>query len=86
MQVACECISAGTAQLKVQLATNNVAADEGYTLDYIILESRIPGEASRINTTAFPLPTVQQVRTGEAPVTGVSSPHCLLYVLSLCCV
>jgi hypothetical protein len=70
MQVNCECISSGAAQLRVQLSTNSAAEDEGYLLDYVVLESQIRGEASRINTTAFPLPTVAQVRGAEPPAAG----------------
>ena len=87
MNVACECISSGSAQLSVQLATNNVAAEEGYTLDYVILESQIRREASRINTTAFPLPTVEQVRNAEAPIEGTVSLllGSVARVLACCC-
>lgn len=84
MHVACECISSGSAQLNVQLATNNVATDEGYTLDYVILESQIRGEASRINTTAFPLPTVSQVRNAEAPIEGASTLCSISFVHIVC--
>lgn len=73
MKIECECIASDSTQLKVQLATNNVAADEGYTLDYVIMESSIRGEASRINSTSFPFPTVEQVRAGQASVAGAAA-------------
>jgi hypothetical protein len=68
LDISCECIGSGHAQVKVQMGKKNTTVEEGYVLQYVILEAFLPGEATRINTTAYPLPTVAQVREGTKPV------------------
>ena len=68
LHVDCSCVDSTAVQLSVTLGKRDEAADEGYTLDYVIFDAYLPGDAVRINTTAFPLPTVAQVRSGLRPV------------------
>eukprot|EP00892_Ulva_mutabilis_P000130 jgi/Ulvmu1/10117/UM006_0068.1 len=68
LRVDCTCVDSTSAQLSVTVGKRDEGADEGYTLDYVIFDAYLPGDTVRINSTAFPLPTVAQVRAGLTPV------------------
>lgn len=70
LRVDCPCIDSASAQLSVTIGKRDEAADEGYTLDYVILDAYLPGDAVRINSSTFPLPTVAQVRAAVPPVSS----------------
>lgn len=70
LRVDCPCIDSASAQVSVTIGKRDTNADEGYAMDYVILDAYLPGDAVRINSTMFPLPTVAQVRAGTPPVSS----------------
>lgn len=87
LQVPCEC--QGHTQVQVTLQAGRVLVDpsarglEGVHVHYLVLEAALPTSGAKIDSTAFPTPTVAQVRQGHVRDT---TPTAVAPVASSLCV